>query len=151
MTEIAERTSVPEWSGRWRVARTTILAATGWILALPVLAHLMHWGRRTATWAQNILGAISGVVWGRIGWIGARRYGFSTEDAFLAGGLAGVVAPTLELTLRRLGWPPVAGTDSEIGADRPSLLAYPFAWFWGFLFGGLIAALGAIVARLGRD
>lgn len=151
MTEIQEGVLAPEWVWRWRVARTTILAATGWILALPILAHLMRWGRRTATWAQNILGAISGVVWGRIGWIGARRYGFSAEDAFLAGGLAGVVAPTFELTLRRLGWPPGSRAEAEVGSDRPSLMAYPFAWLWGFFFGGLIAALGAIVARLGQD
>lgn len=151
MSYILERGAEPEWIRRWRVARTTVLAAAGWILALPALAHLLHWGRRTATWAQNILGAVSGLVWGRIGWIGARRYGFSAEDAFLAGGLAGVVAPTVEITLRRLGWPPGAGGEPELGAERPSLLAYPFAWFWGFFFGGVLAALGAMVARLGRE
>lgn len=150
MAEIWERPA-PEWIRRWRVARTTVLAAVGWILALPFLAQLMHWGRRTATWAQNILGAVSGLVWGRIGWIGVRRYGFTAEDAFLAGGLAGVVAPTFELTLRRLGWPPGTGVEAEVGADRPSLRAYPFVWFWGFFFGGLIAALGALVARQGED
>lgn len=149
MSEIRENGAVPEWLRRWRVTRTTILAAAGWILALPTLAHLMRWGRRTATWAQSILGAIGGVVWGRIGRIGVRRHGFSAEDAFLAGGLAGVVAPTLELTLRSLGWPPGLRTETELGTDRPSLKAYPFAWFWGFLFGGLLAALGAVAARLG--
>jgi hypothetical protein len=151
MAEIREHASTQEWAGRWRVARTTILAAAAWILALPALAQLMHWGQRTAIWVQGILGAISGLVWGRIGWIGVRRHGFSAEDAFLAGGLAGVVAPTFELTLRRLGWPPGTEAQAEFGADRPSLMAYPFAWFWGFFFGGLVAALGAIVARLGRD
>ena len=151
MTEMQEVASTPGWVFRWRVARTTVLAAAGWILALPILAHLMRWGRQTATWVQNVLGAISGVVWGRIGWIGARRYGFSTEDAFLAGGLAGIVAPTLELTLRRLGWPPGTRAEAEVGSDPPSLMAYPFAWLWGFFFGGLVAALGAIVARMGRD
>jgi hypothetical protein len=151
MSEIGERASVAEWVWRWRVARTTILAAAGWILALPVLARVMRWGRRTATWAQSLLGAISGIVWGRIGWVGVRRYGFGAEDAFLAGGLAGVVAPTFELTLRRLGWPPGPRNEIGIGADRPSLMAYPFAWFWGFFFGGLVAVLGAVAARLGRD
>jgi hypothetical protein len=151
MSESGEHASSLEWVRRWRVARTTILAAAGWILALPALAHLLHWGQRTATWAQNILGAISGLAWGRVGWVGVRRYGFSAEDAFLAGGLAGVVAPTFELTLRRLGWPPGTRVQAEVGAGRPSLMAYPFAWFWGFFFGGLVAALGAMVARLGRD
>jgi hypothetical protein len=140
-----------EWTRRWRVARTTVIAAAGWILALPVLARLMRWHRRTATRVQNILGPISGLVWGRIGWVGVRRYDFSTEDAFLAGGLAGAVAPTVELTMRRLGWPPGSRTETELQAERPPLVAYPLAWFWGFLFGGLFAALGAVVARLGRN
>jgi hypothetical protein len=140
-----------EWTWRWRLARSTVIAAASWILALPMLARLMHWPRRTATWVQNIVGPVSGLVWGRIGWVGVRRYGFSTEDAFLAGGLAGAVTPTFELTLRRLGWPPGRGVGNDIGGGRPPLIAYPFAWFWGFLFGGLIAALGAVVARLGRD
>jgi hypothetical protein len=140
-----------EWTRRWRVARAAVAAASTWILTLPVLARLMKWRRRTATWVQNILGPISGLVWGRIGWVGVRRYGFSNEDAFLAGGLAGAVAPTLELTLRRLGWPPGRPVQNDLGGGRPPLIAYPFAWFWGFLFGGLVAALGAVVARLGRD
>jgi hypothetical protein len=130
-----------------------VFAALSWIVTLPVLASLMRWRRDTATWIQNILGPISGLVWGRIGWVGVRRYGFSNEDAFLAGGLAGALAPTIELTLRRLGWPPRRGDwrVTEVGGDRPSLAAYPFAWFWGFLIGGAVAALGAIVARIGRD
>ena len=151
MIENREPEYALEWVSRWRVARTTVLAAAAWILALPALAQLMHWGYRTATWAQNILAAVSGLVWGRIGWIGVRRHGFSAEDAFLAGGLAGVVAPTFELTLRRLGWPPGTATQADAGADRPSLVAYPFAWFWGFFIGGLVAALGALVARLGHE
>jgi hypothetical protein len=133
------------------VARTTVIAAAGWILALPVLASLMRWHRHTATWVQNILGPISGLVWGRIGWVGVRRHNFSTEDAFLAGGLAGAVAPTVELTLRRLGWPPGSRAETELQAEPPPLVAYPFAWFWGFLFGGFLAALGAVIARQGRD
>jgi hypothetical protein len=140
-----------EWLRRWRVARATVITAASWLLALPVLAHLMHWHDRTVTWVQNILGPISGLVWGRIGWVGVRRYGFSKEDAFLAGGLAGAVAPTVELTLRRLGWPPGRRTESHFAAGRPPLIAYPFAWFWGFLFGGLVAALGAALARLAED
>lgn len=140
-----------DWTSRWRVASQAVAAALTWILTLPVLARLMNWRRQTAIWVQNILGPVSGLVWGRIGWVGVRRYGFSNEDAFLAGGLAGAVAPTVELTLRRLGWPPGAEVETDIGAGRPSLLAYPFAWFWGFLFGGLLAALGAVVARAGRD
>lgn len=155
MTNTTGQLLAPVWSTRWRVSREAVLAAAGWILALPALAQLLRWRRRTATWVQNILGPISGLVWGRIGWVGARRYGFSAEDAFLTGGLAGAILPTLELTLRRLGWPPGhqarADLGAEIGGDRPSLAAYPLAWFWGFLFGGLIAALGAVVARLGRD
>jgi hypothetical protein len=140
-----------EWIRRWRVAREAVAAASTWILTLPVLARLMRWRRRTATWVQNILGPITGLIWGRIGWIGVRRYGFSNEDAFLAGGLAGAVAPTLELTLRLLGWPPGRPTRSDVDGGRPPLIAYPFAWFWGFLFGGLIAALGAVVARMGQE
>ncbi len=139
------------WLRRWQLARATAVAASSWILALPVLARLMHWRRRTAARIQNILGPISGLVWGRIGWIGVRRYGFSTEDAFLTGGLAGALAPTVELTLRRLGWPPGPSVESDIGASRPPLIAYPFAWFGGFVLGGLAAALGAMVARVGQE
>ena len=151
MMQNTEQDMPQEWLRRWRVARTTVVAASSWILTLPVLARLMHWRTKTATWVQNILGPISGLVWGRIGWVGVRRYGFSNEDAFLAGGLAGAVAPTVELTLRHLGWPPGPDVESEIGAGRPPLVAYPFAWLWGFLIGGLLAALGAIVARWRRD
>jgi hypothetical protein len=139
-----------EWGRRWRLARAAVATASTWILALPALARLMKWRRNTATWVQNILGPISGLIWGRIGWVGVRRYGFSNEDAFLAGGLAGAMTPTVELTLRRLGWPPGRHTPGDLDAERPPLSAYPFAWFWGFLFGGLVAALGAIVARIGR-
>jgi hypothetical protein len=135
------------------VSREAVFAALSWIVTLPVLASLMRWRRDTAAWVQNIVGPISGLVWGRIGWIGVRRYGFSNEDAFLAGGLAGALTPTVEMTLRRLGWPPRRENrlGAEVSGGRPSLAAYPFAWFWGFLIGGTVAALGAIVARLGRD
>ena len=140
-----------EWLRRWRVARATVVAAVSWILALPVLAQLMHWHRRTGTWVPNVLGPISGLVWGRIGWVGVRRYDFSPEDAFLAGGLAGIVAPTFELTLRRLGWPPGPATAADLDTGRPELIAYPLVWFWGFLVGGVVAMAGAILARLGKE
>jgi hypothetical protein len=151
MSETMNQDPEPGWVRHWRLARATTVAASSWILTLPVLARLMNWQRRTAAWVQNILGPISGLVWGRIGWIGVRRYGFSNEDAFLAGGLAGALAPTVELTLRRLGWPPGPPVKSEIGAGRPPLAAYPFVWFWGFLVGGLVAALGAMVARVSQE
>jgi hypothetical protein len=149
--EMMRRDLEAEWIRRWRVARAAVATASTWILTLPILARVMRWHRRTATWVQNILGPVSGLVWGRIGWVGVRRYGFSNEDAFLAGGLAGAVTPTVELTLRCLGWPPGRRIATDIGAGRPPLIAYPLAWFWGFLFGGSIAALGAVVARLGRE
>jgi hypothetical protein len=151
MTDMMAQEPAVEWTRRWRVARTTIMTSVSWILALPLLARLMHWPRRTATMVQNILGPISGLVWGRIGWVGVRRYGFTNEDAFLAGGLAGALAPTIELTLRRAGWPPGPETSDVLVSERPPLNAYPFAWLWGFLFGGLVATLGAILARIGRD
>jgi hypothetical protein len=136
-----------EWSRRWRVARKTVVAAASWIVALPSLARFMHWSHRTASWVQTVLGTFSGLVWGRIGWIGVRHYGFSQEDAFLAGGLAGILIPTFELTMRRLGWPPRPECEGGAEVGRPSLAAYPLAWFWGFLVGGLVAALGAWIAR----
>jgi hypothetical protein len=151
MPNITAQAAGGEWLARWRVARATVMAASSWILTLPVLARLLNWRRQTATWVQNILGPVSGLIWGRIGWVGVRRYGFSNEDAFLAGGLAGAVAPTVELTLRRLGWPPGRDGRSEVAGERPPLAAYPLAWFWGFVFGGLVAALGAIAARLSRE
>jgi hypothetical protein len=151
MDLITGQASDREWLRRWQAARTTLVAASSWILALPVLARLMNWHQRTVTWVQNVAGPLSGLVWGRIGWIGARHYGLSNEDAFLAGGLAGVVAPTLSLTLQRLGWPPGSRRKGTTTDEQPPLFAYPLAWFWGFLFGGLIAALGAIAARLSRD
>jgi hypothetical protein len=151
MSEIKSQDPGHGWLRHWQLARATTVAASSWILTLPVLARLMNWRRRTAAWVQNVLGPISGLVWGRIGWIGVRRYGFSTEDAFLAGGLAGALAPTVELTSRRLGWPPGPPIESEIGAGRPPLIAYPFAWLWGFFLGGFVAALGAMVARLGQE
>ena len=152
MIDVQGQTSNLDWLRRWRVSREAVFAALSWIVTLPVLARLMRWRRDTAAWVQNILGPISGLVWGRIGWVGVRRYDFSNEDAFLAGGLAGAVAPTAELTLRRLGWPPGGPREeTEVGGERPSLAAYPFAWFWGFLIGGAIAAMGAILARIGRD
>lgn len=140
-----------DWTRRWHVARGAVLAAASWIVTLPYLAQLLGWPRRTAAWVQNIVGPISGLVWGRIGWVGVRRYGLSNKDAFLAGGLAGAVTPTLELTLRLLGWPPRRHAAAGVGAEPPSLIAYPFAWLGGFLLGGLVAALGAALARLGRD
>ena len=69
---------------------------------------------------------------------------------FLAGGLAGVATPTVELTLRRLGWPPGPPGKPDVGAGPPPLSAYPFAWIWGFLIGGTFATLGAVLARMGR-
>jgi hypothetical protein len=140
-----------DWIRRWRVGREAVATASAWIFTLPILATVMKWHRKTATWIQNILGPISGLVWGRIGWIGVRRYGFSQKDAFWAGGLAGAVAPTVELTLRRLGWPPGRRFQSDLGAGRPPLIAYPYVWLWGFVFGGALAALGAVIARLGQE
>jgi hypothetical protein len=151
MTEMMAQEPIIAWGSRWRVARATVMTSLSWILTLPLLARLMHWPRRTATTVQNILGPISGLVWGRIGWVGVRKYDFSNEDAFLAGGLAGAAAPTIELTLRRLGWPPGPETDETLQLEPLPMNAYPFALLWGFLFGGLLATLGAIVARIGRD
>jgi hypothetical protein len=144
MTNTSDQDAAQDWLRRWRVARVTVATVLSWIVALPLLGRLMRWRREKITWVQDLLGALSGLIWGRIGWVGVRRYGFSNEDAFLAGGLAGAVAPTFTLTLRRLGWK--AGLDG----DRPRLSVYPFAWLQGFLLGGLMAALGALVARLGR-
>ena len=128
MTERGRQVSTRGWPGRWRVARATLVAAASWIVTLPVLARLMHWRTQTVAWIQNIWGPISGLVWGRIGWVGVRRYGFSNEDAFLAGGLAGMIAPTFELTMRRLGWPPGRRDAPGTMVQRPPLIAFPFAW-----------------------
>lgn len=152
MIDVQDRSPSWPWLVRWRAGREAVFPALGWIVTLPVLASLLRWRRKTATWIQNIVGPVSGLIWGRIGWVGVRRYGFSNEDAFLAGGLAGAVTPTVELTLRRLGWPPGKPREGdELSGPRPTLSAYPFAWFWGFLIGGSVAALGAILARMGRD
>lgn len=149
MTDFVVQEPCLDWAQRWRLARTTVLTSASWILTLPTLARLMRWSQQTAVRVQSIAGAISGLVWGRIGWVGVRRYGFSQEDVFLAGGLAGMIAPTLELILRRLGWPP--GPEPLSGAERPSLSILPLAWFWGFVFGGMVASLGSFLARRGRD
>jgi hypothetical protein len=127
-----------------------VFTVLSWVVTLPVLARLMRWRRQTALWVQNVFGPLGGLVWGRIGWLGVRHHGFSNEDAFLAGGLAGIIAPSMELTLRRLRVLPAVDT-AEPDLRWPPWIVYPFAWFWGFLVGGLLATLGAVVARLGRD
>jgi len=132
------------WLPRWRLARATVVTVLSWIVALPVMARLLRWHRHNLADAQNALGALSGLIWGRIGWIGVKRYGFSNEDAFLAGGLAGAVAPTLTLTLRRLGW------GAHLNGKPPRLSVYPTAWLRGFVLGGFMAAAGALLARLTR-
>jgi hypothetical protein len=144
MTEVGNRAVEQEWLPRWRLARGTVAAAMTWILTLPLLARLLRWHRNQGLPGQDVFAALSGLVWGRIGWIGVRRYGFSNEDAFLAGGLAGAVTPTVTLTLRRLGW------GADLDGERPRFSSYPFAWLSGFLAGGLVAAAGAILARIGR-
>ena len=136
--------TVQGWLPRWRLARETIVTTLSWIIALPTVARLMRWHRSNLTGAQNALGALSGLTWGRIGWIGVKRYGFSNEDAFLAGGLAGAVAPTLTLILRHLGW------GKRLNGNRPPLSVYPTVWLQGFMLGGLMAAAGALLARLTR-
>ncbi|MBN1136009.1 MAG: hypothetical protein JXM73_05465 [Anaerolineae bacterium] len=132
------------WLPRWRLARQTIVTTLSWIIALPVVARLMRWRRHGLAGVQSALGALSGLIWGRIGWIGVKRYGFSNEDAFLAGGLAGAMAPTLTLTLRRLGW------GAHLNGKRPRLSVYPIVWLRGFVLGGFTAAVGALLARLTR-
>ena len=151
MMESETRDSVSAWPHRWRLARVAVFTALSWIVTLPALAHLMRWRRQTVLWVQNIFGPLSGLVWGRIGWLGVRHYDYSNEDAFLAGGLAGIITPSMELTLRRLDLFPTFRLGEESGIQWPSWIVYPFAWFWGFLFGGLVATLGAVVARVGRD
>jgi hypothetical protein len=143
MADSTDPATSQEWLKRWRVARVTVITALSWIIALPLLERFTNWRRGKTAWIQDLLGALSGLIWGRIGWVGVRRYGFSNEDAFLAGGLAGAVAPTLTLTLNRLGWPARL-------RSLPRLSVYPFAWVRGFLLGGLMAAIGAMIARLGR-
>lgn len=144
MTNADGADAVQGWLPRWRLARETIITTLSWIIALPTVARLMRWHRHNLTGAQNALGALSGLIWGRIGWIGVKRYGFSNEDAFLAGGLAGAVAPTLTLTLRRLGW------GARLNDTRPPLSLYPTVWLRGFVLGGFMAAAGALLARLIR-
>ena len=144
MTDTNGQVATQEWLRRWRVARVTVATVLSWIIALPLLERFTNWRRGKTAWIQDLLGAFTGLIWGRIGWVGVRRYGFSNEDAFLAGGLAGAVAPTLTLTLNRLGW------LARLNGGRPRLSVYPFAWLRGFLLGGLVAVVGAIVARFGR-
>lgn len=144
MTDKREEVGGRDWLCRWRLARTTVATALAWVVTLPLLTRLLRWHRGNVTRAEDVLAAASGLVWGRIGWLGVRRYNFSNEDAFLAGGLAGAVTPTLTLTLRRLSWP------ARFEGARPELIHYPFAWLWGFVAGGLVAAAGAVLARLGR-
>lgn len=151
MTELIVQEPSLEWARRWRVARGTVLTSVSWILTLPTLARFMRWSRHTALRVQGIAGTISGLVWGRIGWVGVRRYGFGPEDVFLAGGLAGMITPTLELILRHLGWPPGPEPEPLENVERPSLSVLPRTWFWGFVFGGLVASVGALLARRGRD
>ena len=136
--------TVQGWLPRWRLARETIVTTLSWIIALPTVARLMRWHRNNLTGAQNALGAFSGLTWGRIGWIGVKRYDFSNEDAFLAGGLAGAVAPTVTLVLRHLGW------GARLNGKRPPLSIYPIVWLRGFMLGGFMAAAGALLARLTR-
>jgi len=144
MTNTAGLNAGQGWLPRWRLARQTIVTTVGWIIALPVVARVMRWHRQNLTGAQNALGALSGLTWGRIGWIGVKRYGFSNEDAFLAGGLAGVVAPTVTLILRHLGW------GARLNGRRPPLSVAPTVWLRGFMLGGFMAAAGALLARLTR-
>jgi hypothetical protein len=136
--------AVQGWLPRWRLARQTTVTTLGWIIALPAIARAMRWHRQNMTAVQNALGALSGLTWGRIGWIGVKRYHFSNEDAFLAGGLAGALAPTVTLILRHLGW------GKRLNDDRPPLSIYPTVWLRGFMLGGLTAAIGALLARLTR-
>jgi len=144
MTDTDGLTAVQGWLPRWRLARQTIVTTLGWIIALPTVARMMRWRRQNLTEAQSALGALSGLSWGRIGWIGVKRYHFSNEDAFLAGGLAGVVAPTVTLILRHLGW------GARLNGRRPPLSLAPIVWLRGFVLGGFTAAAGALLARLTR-
>jgi hypothetical protein len=144
MTNMDSLSAGHGWLPRWRLARETVFTTLSWILALPVIARLMRWHRQHLTGAQNALGALSGLTWGRIGWIGVKRYDFSNEDAFLAGGLAGAVAPTVTLILRHLGW------GARLNGKRPPLSVYPTVWLRGFMLGGFMAAAGALLARLTR-
>ncbi len=144
MAEATNRNAGEDWLQRWRASRATIAAVLTSIVTLPMLARLLRWRRDSVAWMQDVLGAFSGLVWGRIGWIGVRRYGFSNEDAFLAGGLAGAVTPAVTSILRHLGW--TADFDGDRSRPGSGLLA----WLWGFLAGGAVAAAGALVARIGR-
>ncbi len=144
MTNTDGLNAVHGWLPRWRLARETVITTLSWIVALPTMARLLRWHRHNLTGAQNALGALSGLIWGRIGWIGVKRYGFSNEDAFLAGGLAGAVTPTLTLILRHLGW------GAHLNGKRPPLSVYPTIWLRGFVLGGFMAAAGALLARLTR-
>jgi hypothetical protein len=144
MTNTGDLNADQGWLPRWRLARQTTVTTLGWIIALPTVARMLRWHRQNMTAVQNALGALSGLTWGRIGWIGVKRYHFSNEDAFLAGGLAGALAPTATLILRRLGW------GKRLDGIRPPLRLYPTVWLRGFVLGGFTAALGALLARLTR-
>lgn len=145
MSEVTYQEATTEWLPRWRLARTTVVTALTWVLTLPFLARLLRWHRDKLAWVHSVLGAFGGLVWGRIGWVGVRRYGFSNEDAFLAGGLAGIVTPTATLLLRRLGW------REDRDHDQAARGSYLLGWLWGFLAGGIVAAAGAVIARVGRS
>lgn len=108
---------------------------------------LFHWlGSRKAWWALGgLCSALSlGRVWFNIGWHGAKRFGLSLRQSFLAGGIAGVVVPALKFMLRRTPWSWLLKSAS---AARPPMKVFPLILGFGFLLGGLVALVGAYAAR----
>lgn len=79
-----------------------------------------------------------------VGRHGVRQFALSLRQASFAGGLAGALVPALELVLRRIPRPWLSKT---VLLERSLWRAFPLAWGFAFLFGGLAALAGVYFAR----
>lgn len=106
-------------------------------------------GARRALAMLNAAWALaSGSLWFSIGWLGAGEHGLSDREAALAGGLTGALGSTAGVLIR---WATLPLMPDDGGGRKPRAgelwMALPAACLAGFVFGGLLAALGAREAR----
>lgn len=104
-------------------------------------------GRYLRRLARLMRALVGGMLWFSIGWLATAEHDLDEREALLVGGSAAMVAGTFDQLVRGLRFTLRPDPRRRTRSGFALLLGVPFGWFISFLFGGLLASLGAREAR----
>jgi small neutral amino acid transporter SnatA (MarC family) len=139
------------WPQIGQTLRSPLIAAVLWVVAATCATaagrdergQIAPANRRKLWLAQTILAVLGLSAWLRAGFSGARRFGFTMEEASIAGGLAGAAGAVLALLARMT----IQASATRARPALTALLLAPLVAGIGYIAGAALAAIGAFLER----